>query len=673
VPAQGPAGNGEVVAFGDPAWRALAMRYGTVTGRPVRWYDEIADVVADAGAGTGPLTVCARPEDFTSDVLRSLYSATSFRSPRYTGDAALPARAVSLLTARTLPIATAMVDTLAGRTRRPSTVAWVSTEPDVPAPADAELTTVPAADASAAHLTALAGTDLLMLWGHSREDLFHLGSDALCGASADLPAADPTANVPACMIDGRCIKDGAIVPIRTLHAGAVFLGGCNLLRMPDSSAFQLEFSLAFSALEGGATAVAASPGMRLGHPVEMLFLYRLLRCGLPLGEAVRLLNASLPHYGFDLPDYWVLGEGDQVFFPGSGPLRAPDPRPDGDGWTVVLPELDAEVVAVRVPVGDDGTAAVHPRLDLGAREARDVYFALVPEPDGGALLYLFGRHRLRAAELRLRLDRTPPAREARTAVVSALGNYEVYGRLLRGYQPKLKNQVQELASLATFLVRNDHATRYDLAAVAAGERKVDAAVELISRMDRALAEHYLGRVAVRAFVWHDECLRQDGTFAVVRHHSAGHCPYCGDHVSGRLLRAGLAPAGQRELGTCDRCGTVWDRPADAGIPTIVVPDRVFRETPTRVELRLDNPLDRPVRGWAGLRLRQSQRHGTSVDPLIRPVELAAGSAATLEFTLSVGASTPGHPEVVRAFFTSELNVTVAQRTVTIRAREDRPG
>ncbi|MDH6574583.1 hypothetical protein [Kitasatospora sp. MAP5-34] len=653
--------DGAVVGFGDPDWALPAALHAAGTGRALHWFDTPEELVTAVGklvatTGTAPLTICARPDLITRQLQDAVLDLLSFDAPMGPS----PERPVSFLTARTLPIVTRVVAAhLRTRAGRVSRAVGLFADRMIGTVDDDVLTCLDGEALTADAVRALGRPDLLMMWGHTREDLFHLGRDALCGRSLEWAGADPGAHRPACAVDGRCVKDGDVLPLTAVGADAVFIGGCHVLRMGLPATFAPEFSLAFSAQEAGAAVVVSSPWAVVGSPAEFLLLYRLLRGGVPVGEAVRLLNAALPYLGPDSPSYLVLGEGDTVLFDAPPPAGELTRTAVDGGVRITGRGLDAEFVTVAL---DSLSSAPTVRSS-----GRDLQYAVVPEPGGGATVVLFDQARI-TGELDVTVDFTPPGRDAGRAVTAALANLDAYGRLLRGYRPKLKSWEQEWRSTATYLARNEARARYDTQAAAATDRRAAETAAAIGRADRELCAHYLTRTASnKPFSVHEQCLTDDGTFTVVAHATADACAYCGDTVMARTLASALAPATRRVLGICRTCGTVWDRPIHLDPPVVRMDPLVRRSVEHPVDLLLSNPLDRSLHGWAGLALRNSHRHGTRVWPETAEVELGPGEQRAFRFLLTAGESSPTYADFLRAFWTAELGVAAALRLVWVGA------
>jgi hypothetical protein len=667
APADPAPSDSLVLAAGDPDWALAGMLHAALTGRPFRWCAHERELV-EASAAAGSVAVCLPLDAVEPGLVRQLTEAGSFRVPRPGVDqVALAGRPLSVLTARTLEILTRVVARAAVRRHQPVTrSALVSTEPVPGRLRGGEVTQLDPDEATLPAVRGLADPDLLMLWGHSREDLFHLGGDALCGASREAAAADPAERLPACRLDGRCVKDGELLPVAGLGTRVLVIGGCNIMRLGRrAGTFAPEFALSLSAQEGAAEVVVAGPWTRSGSPVELAFLYRLLRAGVPLAEAVRRLSVSLPFTGSERPDYVVLGDGDRVLFPPAGDRADVRVADQATGADVDCRDLDTELVQFDLaePAGELYVRAVD--ADGRPQAGTGLHSAVVPTPAGGCQVAVFGWSRIQRDRLRLRVDSRAPAVAASAALAAAIRSLHAYGRLLRGYLPKLKNQEQELRSLATFLARRVGEARSRTDAYAEAERKGAEAEQLLSRMDSALCRYLVDRVSVRAFVWHDQYLQVDGTFHVTGHRTSGECPYCGGVVMVRDVGWRFDPAVARELSICENCGTIADREAGGVLPVLTGPSTLVRGATTRFRVQLTSRSAVPEAGWMGIRLRQASRHGTEVAPALSELRLPPGGTAEAEFDVRVGEAMPAHMEILRGFWTSRLGITVFQRPVWV--------
>lgn len=656
-----PAPTGAVLGWGAADWAVPAMLHATLTGRPFLWFEREDELVEAAGADLPELTVAVPLPGFRLPLLHRLTAARGFHVdlPRVR-DVELCARPLSFLTARTLEVLSRVVakhQAYRGTTVERAT--WLFTG-EQPGPAvDLDVTYLSREESTAAHLELAGDTDLLVLAGHSREDLFHVGPDALCGRSAE-SATPGEGALPACAHDGRCVKDGEVLPVSRLGAKAILVHGCNVLRVGGGS-FAPEFTIAFTALEGACNAVVGSRRTRFGNTDEQVLLHQLLRTGRSLGEAVRLVNNSLPFTGPESPDYLLLGEV------GWAPYAVPDGRAtvevasDGDGWRVTATDVDTPVLEVRLP-SMPGELYVRPDGDRDAWHG--LRHAVAPEPDGSARVFVYGWQRLLAPRLAFRVTTEAPAAD-RLASLAAAVRSAPYRRLLRSSSTRFDNQEAELRSLSTAAARAVTEVRHTPAAVLELEERVATATDALARMDEAVCRSLLDRIATGAFVWLEQYTEVDGTFRVEEHLPPESCPYCGAQVVRKAIRQVFTPEVARDFGLCQTCGNVWDAPL-GGIRPELRGDPVLRRGTTAThEVVVGNRLGRSARGFLGFRLYQAERHGVTVTPAVTEVVVQDGADAVVPFRIEVGEAVPAHMEFLRGFWVSELDVAVFQRNVWV--------
>lgn len=656
-----PRRAGLVAGWGDPRWAVPAILHAGLTGRPFLWLDTVDELVDATGGDLDELTVAVPLHQLDLPLLHRLQESRAFRVDlARVRDVALCARPLSFLTARTVEV----LSRVAARHQLYDGVpvgsaTWLFTGEQPGHEVDPDVTYLSREEATAAHLELAGDAGVLVLAGHSREDLFHVGPDALCGRSAEAgtPSDGP---LPACATDGRCVKDGEVLPVGRLGAKVLLVHGCNVLRLGGGS-FAPEFTIAFSALEGACNAVVASRRTRFGNTAEQILLHQLLRTGRTLGEAVRLVNNTLPFTGPESPDYLLLGEGGWAPYPGIDGSAEVSLDREGNGWRVRATAVDTPVLEVVLPELAD-EIWVRPEGDPAAW--RDVHAALAPEPDGSARVLVFGWRRLVADRLSFTIGTGRPAADAVASLVAAARSAP-YRRLLRGTSPRFDNQERELRSLSTAVARELTEVRHRPLSVLEVEGRAAAATDLLARMDEAVCSSLLDRIGAGAFVWLEQYSEVDGTFGVDEHLPSGTCPYCGAVVARKAIRHLFDRDVARDFGLCQTCGNVWDAPLGGVRPELAGPAVLRRGTVAEQQVVIRNPHDRPVRGFAGVRLYQADRHGVRVRPQVADVTVPARDVTGVTFEVEVGTSMPAHMEFLRGFWVSELDVAVFQRNVWV--------
>ncbi|HSR25114.1 MAG TPA: hypothetical protein VLW53_16285 [Candidatus Eisenbacteria bacterium] len=656
-----------VLGWGDPLWALPAMLHACLTGRQFVWFDERDELLAAVAGGDGTPLIAVPSHQLDLDLVNSLQDAHGFSIdlPRVR-DVRFQGRPVGFFTARTLETLTRMVVKHEAYRHQPvERSAWVFTAEVAGRETDPDVTLLGSDQAGAAYLELLEAPELLVLAGHSREDLFHLGDDAICGRSRDADERPPEHDrLPACALDGRCIKGGAILPVHELSARALVANGCNLMRLGGRSSFAPEYTIAFTALEGPCNLVVASRRTRFGEEIGHVLLYQLLRAGTPAAEAVRLVNNSLPFSCAEPPDNLVLGDGDWRLFP---ELEGPGARVELErapgGWRLRAADVDTPVLRVRLP---ELPAEVHVRPATPEGCGPDLHHAVAPEPDGSATLLLFGWRRLVAERLDLWIGTEPLAGDSLAALRRAQRNL-AYGRLLRSYLPRFENQERELQSSGVHVARLLREARHRVRAAEEAVGRAAEAGELLGRMDAAICGALLERIGTSAFVWLDQYMEADGRFDVAEHLPSGaRCPYCDSPVVRRVYRHLLLAEVAREFEICQTCGNIADLPLGGPRARFRGPDVLPRGARVPQEVVVCNSSRHRVRGQVGFRVYQADRFGTRVTPAQAPVELDAGEEQAVAFEIEVGERIPAHMEFMRGFWVGALDVSVFQKNIWVR-------
>ncbi len=670
--------RGAVLGWGAPEWSLPGMLLAARTGRTFLWVPTAADAVRAAADWPGPLTLCFPHDEVTVEEVLRLSETRSFTGPgRLAGGLRLASRPLGFLTATSLDVLSGVVGRqLAADLPLPSTTASVFTGLDTDPQVGEDAYLLNRERSSAGYLEAVGDVSALFLSGHSREDLFHLGPDVLCGRS--LRATGEGVRQPACVLDGRCVKDGEILPAHRLSAPVAFFNSCNVMRLGGDGAFDAAFTLPFTFQEGRGIAAVGSRRTRFGDDnVELGLAERLLRTGRTMGETVRLLNGALPLWGREAPDYLLLGDAEFTpFAPGPDTARATVSTAADGATQAVFTGVEAELLEVRLPgAGSDPAVRVVEAVgEDGAPVHVDLRSALVPESDGGLRLFVFSWQTLRLASLTLRIEASRPHQDLVADTGQALRNATAYRRLLRSCLSGFDNAEQELRSQATALSRR----RAEARTAPLGWQDADStAQELrrqIGRLDTALCGSLLDRIHTGAFVLLEQYESVDGTFHVSRHLPATTCPYCEQRVVVREYRHEYQPEVRREFALCASCGNVWDTAEGTHPPVALGEEVALRGSEHAQGVRVTNTQDRPLRGAVGLRLYQAAKHGVAVTPEVRDVEVPPHSSREFWFTLKLPDQIPAHMEFLRGFLVSNLGVSVFQRNLWIRpaAGADRP-
>ncbi len=660
-------GGGIVAAVGDLRWSLPAMLHAALTQRPYVWYPQMAQLEEAMADNTGHITICTPLSELSPEVITRLAERRSFRvSGSRLRNVAYEATTTSFLTARTLWILSCVVAKHDIYRRHPlQRTVWLFMVPVRSDSIGPEVGLLAGHDASLEQLRMHGDADVTMIYGHSRENIFYLRDGHLCGASSDSSQIMDSHHLPACVTDGRCIRDGEVLPVRQLSSKVLCASGCSLVRLGNSF-FPDEFQVGLSFLEGAGNLVVGSLRTNHARYVEQVFLYHLLRSGLSVVEAVRILNNSLPASGAETPNYIVLGEGEWTLFtPSSDSYDLAVEGQPGD-WTVVMRDVDAQLVEFSVP---DESGELWVTID-GAVD-REVFYAVVPELDGRCRVFLFGWDRLAADRMIVHVRGEQPALAQLHSMQGALQS-SAYDRVYRSYVPKLKNLTDELHALARHVCRQQTEARFSLSAGARLVEKSIQAQALVHQMDQLLCAALLGKSETTRFVLTpDVFMEADGSFSTEEFLHPSNCPHCGSELLRRIVRHQLARHTSREICICVRCGNIADVPTGGITLRLVGSDSMARGSRHHQSVVVGNPGDRSRQGWLGLRVQEGRPKGVTVEPDIVAVRVEANSSTTVPFTIEVAPRMPAHAEFVKAYFVGDLAISYGHRVMwTSRGRTE---
>lgn len=661
-----------VLGWGAPEWSLPAMLLAARTGRPYLWVRDCAEAMGEAGQWAGPLTLSFPHDEATVGQIMALVATRTYPAPGPLSDGLrLASRPLGFLTATSLQVLSSVVSRQLSLTLPlPPTSVAVFTGLDTDPDPGANSFLLNRERSAAGYLEAVGDVTALFLSGHSREDLFHLGPDALCGRSLAGAPSGPSVRLPACVLDGRCVKNGTVLPAHALSAPVAFFNSCNVMRLGGGGAFDVHFTLPFTYQEGAGIAIVGSRRTRFGDDnVELSFAERLLRTGRSMGEVVRLLNNAVPLWGREAPDYLLLGDSEFAPFPAAPSAAAVTTRDAGDGVVeATFTDVEAELLELALDgSGPDPSVRILGVVGPDGQPADiDLRSAMVIERDGATRLFLFSWQPLRLRSLSLRIEPGRPHQDVVADIGTTLANATAYRRLLRTYLKGFDNTEQELRSRATALSR----WRAQARTVPLALRDADAAAaELratIARLDQALCGHLLTCIGAGAFVWLEQYESVDGNFHVARHLPSAACPYCEQEVVVREYRHDYHVGARREFGLCNTCGNVWDVVSGTRPPVVTGEDTALRGTEHAQAVVVANAHDRPLRGAVGLRLYLADKYGVTVTPELRPVSVDPGASREYSFTLKLPEGVPAHMEFLRGFLVSSLGVSVFQRNLWVR-------
>lgn len=148
---------------------------------------------------------------------------------------------------------------------------------------------------------------LLAAMTHGREDFAYLTDAVLCGRHSGSEAHDADGGLPSCAHSGICHRpDKVVLPATELDSEFVFLNSCSNLKTGER-VFSSDYSLADSFAAGIARGYIGTSLINDGREWQTLLFSLLMHQGVPVGEAVRQLNAYVAEQKADVVRFILLG------------------------------------------------------------------------------------------------------------------------------------------------------------------------------------------------------------------------------------------------------------------------------------------------------------------------------------------------------------------------------
>ena len=377
--------------------------------------------------------------------------------------------------------------------------------------------------------------DVLMLYLHGLPDRLFVGDLTISG----IPSSPQT------------------IPPSALRARHIFADTCSGAHL-DPGPPPVTQRVGLNALGGVLASYASTTSVKDNSWEECLLYYALIRCGVPLGHAVGLVNRWLEASGRDAPCYVLLGDPTQVVRAPSATasVTRPGTQPEwmvefgGDAAVAVIEDPDCYEFAA--------TARLWAEL-LGSRP--DVPVFSVPIREQRSVVLICTRMNARSETLQFRITERPlvnrrlsalgatlPTRLRRLSYLRALPSGKATGlsRHLEGAMTRLQRLAVAGAGFATRDRDLDDA-----------ERSAAGAVE---RLQEIVVGHELDRLASPATF--TEPYREH--YSVVRTREGPPCE-CGASTFVKTLAMPFDSESERAVQICRTCGVLSDVPAFAPI------------------------------------------------------------------------------------------------------------
>lgn len=475
-----------------------------------------------------------------------------------------------------------------------------------------------------------------------REIHVSLSDGYLCGFPESRSVEDYPGPQPFCVSDGErdCPLSGHLLPAESIDAAHVFLLSCTTAI--DNGSAGLPVHAAMGLLDG-AESLVGSYRVSTSRPQELFLHHGLLAAGYDVNERCHVLNENAhvngmmahPYVAFGRPDAAVDDPHDPQFDvtvrPGG---RSDADRQSEDDLHVRLTDVDAHVVDFRIPQAQ--VPAHDDRLYVRAPTDADVqiyYTAFEADGDLRVLVYTGDRMRFDSLDLAVSPDRTHHVeRQIALESVANLPHVERLGFL----NDAMAEQADQLESQVRSFVKQ---TR-DEAFTANLDANVTQQLDSIRGHERNVRGAFLSLLRENPSTPHR--IYSNNTIPEDAYPIRDRCPYCPDGPLFVEQLSGWSGAEKRLLGSCGRCGPIFNVPAtekdsDPTYPVVRCDLTTDGERNQPVEISFENTTDAPMRTtFQPVLDHMDNVERRFFDPEREDVVLHPGESHTAEFTIDTG-------------------------------------
>lgn len=415
----------------------------------------------------------------------------------------------------------------------------------------------------------------------------NLSRGLLCGFPEDVSVEEYPEPQPFCVQDGerQCPYDADLLPAREFHPSHAFLLSCGSVIDNGYSGLPVHVG---AGLLSNVESLVGPYRMSGSYLIELFLHYALLKGGYNVSERVYLLNKNAhindirycPYIPLGRPSAGLSGvDGEEATYS----LRSADAN------RFELTDIDAPVIDVSLPIASSTGADDRNYVKLLNGVDEDIYYLLFEEGDERRLI-VYSTGRLVYDELRFEISNSPPCAEEVTQANRMLDNAERHANL-DILNDTATRQLETLREQTRRFPEAVHAHNYNAQTYTKTEKR---AGELLGNAtaihDELLSDiqdesKYLSHKYARRAIDHD-IGRSDRT-----------CARCERVLF--LKHASDGRGTRRTMGTCPKCGMVFDVPAAngewEGRPIVTGETIVTGGETTTITIRFTNPKDHPTR------------------------------------------------------------------------------
>lgn len=475
------------------------------------------------------------------------------------------------------------------------------------------------------------GLDSLAIFEDGWSIHLYLNDGYVCGIPETRATDDFDGPHPTCAIEGggECPLAGERIRADQLDASHVFVNSC--APMLVNGVVGLPVHTGMSLLDGADSLIGS---YRLVHSLheEVLLHYALLRGGYDLAERCYLLNRNAHALGVKSFPYVGFGRPAATSHTARQSSADVTTAPRDDGVELHVSEFAGHVLDTTVDLPSADRYYVRNLTDRFA-DAPLYYTAFEEDNRVRVLVYTWGY--VEIDDLRLAVSTRPAGADDRLIAADAADGFRALDRLnlLDG---KAAGQVTDLENKLGGLADDAYTERME----ANGYREAaDRADQLASAVDN-VHDRLTSLLQTRSesFLFGSYKSR---TVPAGAYPSDRSCRNCGTQVFVREM-ADVTDSFARALGTCPRCGYVFDVPATDGeelpVPT-VEPDLMnAAETTQEMCVQFTNPKSVPMQTtvYPWIKSERDDYHGIRLfDPDQRRRRLDPGETVRCEFELDL--------------------------------------
>lgn len=418
----------------------------------------------------------------------------------------------------------------------------------------------------------------------------NLSDGYICGFPESQRIEDYPDPQPFCVTDGErdCPLSGTLVPAESIDAAHVSVLSCTTSIHNGSAGLPVHPVMG---LLNGAESLIGSYRVATTRAHELLLHHGLLASGYDVAERCHLLNENSNANDLMARPYIAFGR------PGAAVDDAHEPQFDveirsDDAVDVRLTDVDAYVVDLEIP--NERLPSDADRLYVRTTTDFDVplYYAIFEEGDATRLLVYSGG-RMQADRIGLEISDWRRHHVEHEIAIDSVNNVP-HMKQLGFFDGETTAQVEQLENQMRALVRATRDERFVANLDESIEQRLDSIRGNISHVRDSFVSFLRDNPATPYRIYSGNTVPSE-TYTLERT-----CPYCNDGPIFVERSAACVGDGERLLGSCGRCGPIFNAPGSEGehdlsYPIVRCDLKTDGERRQPVEISFENATDAPMR------------------------------------------------------------------------------